>query len=112
MYFRELDGSARSARSSPRASAGGPYGDAVSELDWSVGEVLAALRRLGLDENTLLVFTSDNGPHQEGGHDPYFFPSAQPLRGFKRDLYEGGIRVPMIVRAPGRTCSTCIVRTR
>ena len=60
------------------------------------------VRQLDLDDDTVVFFTSDNGPHQEGGHDPHFFPSAEPLRGFKRDMYDGGIRVPMIVRAPGR----------
>src|SRR5207302_1929665 len=59
----------------------------------------------GLKENTLVLFTSDNGPHHEGGHDAAFFHSAGPLRGVKRDLYEGGIRVPMIARWPGRVAS-------
>jgi arylsulfatase A-like enzyme len=82
----------------PRAT----YAGMVSRIDRDVGRILDLLAELGLDDDTVVFFTSDNGPHQEGGHDPFFFPSAQPLRGFKRDLYEGGIRVPMIVRAPGR----------
>jgi arylsulfatase A-like enzyme len=82
----------------PRAT----YAGMVSRIDRDVGRLLDLLAELGLDDDTIVFFTSDNGPHQEGGHDPYFFPSAKPLRGFKRDLYEGGIRVPMIVRAPGR----------
>ena len=74
----------------------------VSRLDRYVGEVMAELRRLGLDRNTLVIFTSDNGPHHEGGADPDFFDSNGPLRGIKRDVYEGGIRVPMVAWCPGR----------
>lgn len=72
----------------------------VSRLDKSVGEVLAQLRELGLDKNTLVIFSSDNGPHAEGGADPKFFNSNAQFRGIKRDLYEGGIREPMIAWAP------------
>lgn len=70
----------------------------VGRLDQYVGEVLAELRHLGIEDNTLIVFTSDNGPHREGGANPEYFDSNGPLRGTKRDLYEGGIRVPMIIR--------------
>ncbi|MEZ6092278.1 MAG: sulfatase-like hydrolase/transferase, partial [Pirellulaceae bacterium] len=61
-------------------------------LDEQVGQILDLLAELQLDENTLVMLTSDNGPHQEGGHRPEFFDSNGPLRGHKRDLYEGGIR--------------------
>jgi arylsulfatase A-like enzyme len=74
----------------------------ITRLDDQVGEVLDKLNELGLDANTLVMFTSDNGPHKEGGNDPDFFDSNGPFRGIKRDLYEGGIRVPMIARWPGR----------
>ena len=74
----------------------------VSRLDRDVGRILDTLAALGLAENTVVFFTSDNGPHRAGGNDPDFFNSNGPLRGIKRDLYEGGIRVPMIAWGPGR----------
>ena len=73
----------------------------VTMLDDHVGQIVAKLEELGIADNTLIIFTSDNGPHQEAGHDPEFFNSNGALRGFKRDLYEGGIRVPMMARWPG-----------
>ncbi|MDX9941486.1 MAG: arylsulfatase [Bacteroidales bacterium] len=74
----------------------------ISHLDADVGKVMNLLKELGLDENTLVIFTSDNGPAVEGGNDPAFFNSSGGLRGVKRDLYEGGIRVPMIARMPAK----------
>jgi len=75
-------------------SAGGPYGDAVSEFDWSVGEVMRALRETGVADDTLVIVTSDNGPWYEG--------SPGGLRGRKGQTYEGGFRVPFIAAWPGR----------
>ena len=90
----------------------GPYGSQaephaafaamVDLLDEQVGEIVAKLKETGVYDNTLIIFTSDNGPHQEGGADPDFFNSNGPLRGYKRDLYEGGIRVPMIAVWKGK----------
>lgn len=79
----------------------------VTVLDDAVGDIVAKLEELGIVENTLIIFTSDNGPHNEGGADPNFFNSNGPLRGIKRDMTEGGIRVPMVARwdkviKPGR----------
>jgi len=72
----------------------------VERIDRYVGEVLDKLEENGLSENTLIIFSSDNGAHQEGGADPEFFNSNGQFRGFKRDLYEGGVRAPMIAWWP------------
>ncbi|WP_281615234.1 arylsulfatase [Flammeovirga sp. SubArs3] len=77
------------------------YAAMISLLDQQVGEVIAKLEEHDLLENTIVIFTSDNGPHTEGGAAPDFFNSNGGLRGVKRDLYEGGIKVPMIVRWDG-----------
>ena len=74
----------------------------ITRLDRDVGKLLAKLEELKIDDNTVVFFTSDNGPHKEGGVDPAFFKSGGGLRGIKRDVYEGGIRVPMIVHWPAK----------
>lgn len=87
----------------PQAYPKAAYATMVSRLDQYVGEVMQRLKEEGIDQNTLVLFTSDNGPHKEGGNDPDFFNSNGQFRGYKRDLYEGGIRVPLIVSWPGKT---------
>ena len=76
------------------------YAAMITRLDGHVGRLMDKVREHGLEENTLIVFTSDNGPW--GGHDVDFFKSGGPLRGKKRDMYEGGIRVPLIARWKGK----------
>ena len=72
----------------------------IELLDKQVGEIVDKVEAAGLRHKTMIIFTSDNGPHQEGGADPDYFNSNGGLRGYKRDLYEGGIRVPLIVSLP------------
>ncbi|MDR2983081.1 MAG: arylsulfatase [Puniceicoccales bacterium] len=72
----------------------------VTRLDKDVGKITSLIDELGLAKDTIIVFTSDNGPHQEGGADPKFFNGSGPFRGIKRDLTDGGVHVPFIARWP------------
>ncbi|NOR27956.1 MAG: sulfatase-like hydrolase/transferase [Lutibacter sp.] len=78
------------------------YAAMITLLDKQVGEIVLKLEELGISDNTIVVFTSDNGPHKAGGADPLYFNSNGSFRGIKQDLYEGGIRVPMITKWPGK----------
>ncbi len=97
-------------------SKAGEYGDFVHQTDWTVGQVLDALNRCGISENTLVIFTSDNGPEITGEVNPgnydraqqYSHRSSGELRGAKRDVWEGGHRVPYIVRWPGKVKASTV----
>ena len=92
----ELRAGRYQSQKEPRAA----FAAMVTLLDDQVGEIVAKVEELGIADHTLIIFTSDNGAHQEGGADPKFFNSSGPFRGFKRDLYEGGVHVPMIAYWP------------
>lgn len=79
------------------------YATAITRLDEAIGDIAAHLEKHGLTQDTLIIFTSDNGPADEYGADPRAFGSAGPFDGLKRDVYEGGMRVPAIVNWPGKT---------
>ncbi|MEO3753522.1 arylsulfatase [Streptomyces sp. B6B3] len=85
----------------PWSAADRGHAAQVTRLDRLVGSVLDELRRRGIERDTLVLVTSDNGPHEEGGTDPDVFDANGPLRGYKRNLYEGGVRVPLLAWRPG-----------
>lgn len=84
------------------------FASMIRNIDRDIGRLLAKLKELDLDDNTVVFFSSDNGPHQEGGHKMPFFDSNGELLGMKRDLYEGGVRVPLIARWPGKIAASSI----
>jgi arylsulfatase A-like enzyme len=94
-----IDGPSLGYRSQPTPHAA--FAAMIQRMDRDIGRLADLIDKRNAGRNTLIIFTSDNGPHREGGGDPDFFKSSGPLRGIKRDLYEGGIRVPMIARWTG-----------
>ncbi len=92
----------KGSRYNPVERTHAQFAGMITRLDAYVGEILEILREKGLDQNSHVIFTSDNGPHEEGGADPEFFGRDGKLRGLKRQCYEGGIRIPFIAYWPGQ----------
>lgn len=92
------NGGSYRAEIAPRAT----FAAMIHRLDQDMGRLVQHLKEEGIWENTMVIFTSDNGTHIEGGHDPYFFDSNGPFRGTKRDLYDGGIRTPLVISWPDK----------
>ena len=98
-------GGQQASRYNPTNYGHAEFAAMITRLDAQVGEIMAKLEEKGLADNTVLIFTSDNGPHEEGGADPDFFNRDGLLQGKKRSTYEGGIRIPFIVRWPGKVAA-------
>ena len=95
------------SRYNPTPEAHAQFAAMITRLDQQVGEIMQLLAERGLAENTVLIFTSDNGPHEEGGADPAYFNHDGCFRGLKRSTHEGGIRIPFIIRWPGHIAAGC-----